>query len=293
MVCNGEIYNFRELRTDLLARGHRFRTGSDVEVILHLYEEYGERFVERIGGMFAIALWDVRRKRLVLARDRSGKKPLHPSSAGTPDVRSEVKSLLQVGRPASPTQRRPEYLALGYVPAPNTLFEGIQKVLPGHYLLIEKGQVRDREYWDVEFDREEKHSEHEWIEIVREKLMESVKVRLVSDVPLGAFLSGGIDSSAIVAAMAKQTGRPVKTYSIGFEGKDRFYNELPYARTVANAFNTDHHEIIVRPEVSELLPKLIWYMDEPIADSAFITTYLVSKLAAKSVKVILSGVGQD
>jgi asparagine synthase (glutamine-hydrolysing) len=296
VVCNGEIYNFKSLREDLEKRGHVFRCNSDTEVIVHLYEERGVEFIQQLRGMFALALWDKSRQRLVLARDRLGKKPLYiREEPGHLLFASEVKSILQ--DPDVPRRVQPgalqEYLALGYVPAPNTLFEGIQKVLPGHYLSIEKGQVRDREYWDVDFDQEEQHSEHEWVEIVREKLMESVKVRLVSDVPLGAFLSGGIDSSAIVAAIAQQTNRPVKTYSIGFEGKDSFYNELPYARVVADAFSTDHHEIIVRPEVSELLPKLIWFMDEPIADSAFVTTYLVSKLAAESVKVILSGVGGD
>jgi asparagine synthase (glutamine-hydrolysing) len=296
VVCNGEIYNFNALRVELETKGHIFRCNSDTEVIVHLYEEKGVEFIQQLRGMFALALWDKSRERLIIARDRMGKKPLYiRQEPGRLLFASEIKSILQdrdIPRRVH-LEALEEFLALGYVPAPNTLFEGIQKVLPGHYLLIEKGRVRDREYWDVDFDREEKHSEHDWIEIVREKLMESVRIRLVSDVPLGAFLSGGIDSSAIVAAMAQQTDRPVKTYSIGFEGKDSFYNELPYARVVADAFNTEHHEIIVRPEVSELLPKLIWFMDEPIADSAFVTTYLVSKLAADSVKVILSGVGGD
>jgi asparagine synthase (glutamine-hydrolysing) len=160
-------------------------------------------------------------------------------------------------------------------------------------LVVEKGQVRDLEYWDVRFDRAENRSEGEWIEQIREKLQETIRSQMVSDVPLGAFLSGGVDSSAIVAAMARASGRPVKTYSIGFEGEDSFYNELPYARIVADAFHTEHHEIIVRPQVAELLPKLVWHLDEPIADSAFITTYLVSKMARESVTVILSGVGGD
>jgi asparagine synthase (glutamine-hydrolysing) len=186
-----------------------------------------------------------------------------------------------------------EYLALGYVPAPWTLFEGVQKLLPAHYMVLEKGAVRDQAYWELPDGPIEQCAEEEWVERVREKLLESVRVRLVSDVPLGAFLSGGVDSSAIVAAMAQMSDRPVKTYSIGFEGRDSFYNELPYARLVAKAFGTDHHEIIVRPNVSELLPKLIWHLDEPIADSAFITTYLVAQLARESVTVILSGVGGD
>jgi asparagine synthase (glutamine-hydrolysing) len=296
VVCNGEIYNFKELRQNLESKGHLFRCNSDTEVIVHLYEEKGVDFVQQLRGMFALALWDKSRDRLVLARDRLGKKPLYVrQEPGRLLFASEIKSILQdhtIPRRIK-FEALEEYLALGYVPAPNTLFEGIEKVLPGHYLLFEKGQVRDHEYWDVRFDRQEKYSEHEWVEILREKLLESVRVRLVSDVPLGAFLSGGIDSSAIVAAMSRMTDRPVKTYSIGFEGRDSYYNELPYAQLVAKTFGTDHHEIVVRPEVAELLPKLIWFMDEPIADSAFITTYLVSKLAAESVKVILSGVGGD
>ncbi len=296
VVCNGEIYNFKSLREELEKKGHVFRSNSDTEVIVHLYEERGVEFLQQLRGMFALALWDKSRERLIVARDRLGKKPLYIRKE--PErllFASEIKSILQdrdIPRRLHLVALQ-EYLALGYVPAPNTLFEGIHKVLPGHYLLIEKGQVRDQQYWDINFTQEEKRSEKEWVETIREKLMESVRVRLVSDVPLGAFLSGGVDSSAIVAAMAQQTDQPVKTYSIGFEGKDNFYNELPYARLVANAFGTDHHEILVRPEVSELMPKLIWFMDEPIADSAFITTYLVSKLAAESVKVILSGVGGD
>jgi asparagine synthase (glutamine-hydrolysing) len=182
---------------------------------------------------------------------------------------------------------------LGYVPAPLSLFEGIQKVLPGHFLVFEKGDIRDYEYWDIGFDVVGEKSESEWIEIVREKLWEAIRIRLVSDVPLGAFLSGGIDSSAIVAVMAQLSSQPVKTYSIGFEGEDSFYNELPYASMVAKQFNTDHHEIIVRPDVSELLPQLLWHLDEPIADSAFITTYLIARSAQKEVKVVLSGVGGD
>ncbi len=296
VVCNGEIYNFKELRASLEARGHVFCCNSDTEVIAHLYEEESLDLFTHLRGMFALAIWDVRRSRLVLARDRLGKKPLYVRREPHRVLfASEIKSILQ----DESVPRRvdfhalQEYLALGYVPAPWSLFEGIEKVRPGHYLVIEKGRIAEREYWDVRFDRIESRTEEEWVERVRDKFLESVRLRLISDVPLGAFLSGGIDSSAIVAAMAQLINRPVKTYSIGFEGEDRLYNELPYARSVAEAFKTDHHEIIVRPEVSELLPKLIWHMDEPIADSACITTYLVSRLACESVKVILSGVGGD
>jgi len=295
-VCNGEIYNFKELRAELEARGHVFRCDSDTEVIVHLYEEEGLNLFSRLRGMFAIALWDAARSRLVLARDRLGKKPLYICREPHRVLfASEMKSLLEVcDIPRTLNSHAlQEYLALGYVPAPLTMFEGIEKLLPGHYMVVEKRRVYDQQYWDVPAGPIEIRSENEWIERVREKLLESIRIRMVSDVPLGAFLSGGIDSSAIVAAMAKMTDQPVKTYSIGFEGADRFYNELPYARIVANAFRTDHHEIIVRPEIAELLPKLIWHMDEPIADSAFVTTYLVAKMARETVTVILSGVGGD
>jgi asparagine synthase (glutamine-hydrolysing) len=296
VVCNGEIYNFQELRATLVARGHRFRTGSDTEVIAHLYEDEGLEAFRKLRGMFGIALWDAARERVVLVRDRLGKKPLYVRREPNRLLfASEIKSILE--DPDVPRRIDPhalhEYLALGYVPAPLTMFEGIEKLLPGHALVVERGRVTDHEYWDVAVDRTENRSEAEWIELVREKITESVRIRMISDVPLGAFLSGGIDSSTIVAVMARLMGQPVKTYSIGFEGPDRFYNELPYARQVAEAFGTNHHEIIVRPDVAELLPRLLWHMDEPIGDSAFVTTYLVSRLARESVTVILSGVGGD
>lgn len=296
LVLNGEIYNFQSLRDELENKGHHFRTRSDTEVIVHLYEQEGPAFFKRLRGMFGVALWDVKRERLILGRDRIGEKPLYVRrEPGRLLFASELKSILEVeGVPRRLNPRAlHEYLALGYVPAPLTMLEGIEKILPGHYLVVEKDRVEDHEYWDVPFGQIEHHSEGEWIERVREKLLETVKIQLVSDVPLGAFLSGGIDSSAIVAAMSHLTGQPVKTYSIGYEGAQSYYNELPYAKMVAEAFATDHHEIIVRPEVSELLPKLIWHLDEPVADSACLTTYLVSRLARQSVKVILSGVGGD
>lgn len=296
VVCNGEIYNFKELRDDLEKKGHHFRTHSDTEVIVHLYEDLGVDLFKRLRGMFAIAVWDAQRKRLVLARDRLGKKPLYVVRLPSRLLfASEIKSILAdhtVSRELNYSALN-EYLALGYVPAPMTLFKGIEKLLPGHYLICERDQISQHCYWDLDPETVDHLPEEEWVERVREKLLESTRIRLISDVPLGAFLSGGIDSSAIVAAMARMTDQPVKTYSIGFEGEDSFYNELPYASIVARAFDTDHHEIVVRPDAAELLPKLIWHMDEPIADSAFITTYLVSRLAAQSVKVILSGVGGD
>ena len=296
VVLNGEIYNFQELRAGLISKGHRFRTNTDTEVIVHLYEEFGLEFFKRLRGMYALALWDTKHERLVLGRDRIGEKPLYVRrEPGRLLFASEIKSILQ----AEDVPRRinfaalEEYLALGYVPAPLTMLEGIDKLLPGHYLVAEGGQVVDHEYWDVPFGQPETCTENEWIERIREKLLHTVKMQLVSDVPLGAFLSGGVDSSSIVAAMAQMTGRPVKTYSIGYEGEYSYYNELPYAKAVAQAFATQHHEIVVHPEVSELLPKLVRHLDEPVADSACLTTYLVSKLARESVTVILSGVGGD
>ena len=296
VICNGEIYNFLELREELEKKGHRFSTHSDTEVLVHLYEQEGVNFLARLRGMFGLALWDQNRSRLILARDRVGKKPLYiRREANRVLFASEIKSILQVEnvpREINGEALR-DYLELGFVPAPRTMFLGIEKILPGHYLEIERGEIREGQYWNADFTHIEKRSEQEWIELVRHKLEESVRIRLISDVPLGAFLSGGIDSSTIVAIMAKITNQPVKTYSIGFEGEDQFYNELPYASIVAKAVGSDHHEIIVRPDVVDLLPKLIWHLDEPIADSASITTYLVSRLARESVTVILSGVGGD
>ena len=296
LVMNGEIYNYRELRNLLEKRGHRFRTNSDTEVVVHLYEDEGVDVFGNLRGMFGLAIWDTKRERLILARDRVGEKPLYFCRGPQRLLfASELKSILQV----EDLPRRldlealQEYLALGYVPAPLSLLQGIQKLVPGHYLVYEKGQVATYQYWDVPCDHVEEHSEEQWAERVRAKLLETVESQLISDVPLGAFLSGGIDSSTIVAAMTHLTGRAVKTYSIGYGGDQSYYNELPYAKLIANKFGTDHHEIVVRPEVSDLLPKLIWHLDEPIADSACLTTFLVSRLARESVTVILSGVGGD
>ncbi len=296
IVLNGEIYNFQELRERLEKAGHVFRTKSDTEAIVHLYEQEGADFAKSLRGMFGLAIWDTVRERLIVARDRLGEKPMYIRREPHRILfASELKAILEdenVPRRVDMSALK-EYLALGYVPAPATIFEGIDKLLPGHMLIVEKGVVRDEEYWDVRFDQTDNCSQAEWIERVRAKLIETVRAQMISDVPLGAFLSGGVDSSAIVAAMAGASDRPVKTYSIGFDGEDSFYNELPYARVIADKFHTEHHEIIVKPQVAELLPKLVWHLDEPIADSAFVTTYLVSRMARESVKVILSGVGGD
>ncbi len=298
LIANGEIYNYRELRDDLVAKGHRFKTGSDCETILHLYELEGDAFIERLNGMYAFALWDSRRKRLLIGRDRLGVKPLYLWQDGRRLIfASEAKAILAVpgiGRDLDPAGLQ-SYLALGYVPAPQSIFRGIRKLPPATLLAVSDGRLEERRYWRVPPAIDRVTTESDWIARVRARLEESVRMQMVSDVPIGAFLSGGIDSSAVVAFMSAHSDQPVKTYSIGFGGgnAEDYYNELPYARQVAEQFGTDHHEIIVRPDVVSLLPRLLWHMDEPIADTAFITTYLVSEFARREVTVILSGVGGD
>ena len=298
LVANGEIYNYRELRSTLLTRGHRFRTGSDCETILHLYEEHSVDFVRHLNGMFAFALWDARRRRLLVGRDPLGIKPLYLSEAsGRLIFASEAKAILAAPgvRAALDPGALQSYLALGYVPAAQSIFSGIHKLPPATLLIAEHGRVEQHRYWRIPAEIDHTVSEDEWIARVRARLEESVRMQMVSDVPIGAFLSGGIDSSAVVAFMSAHSDRPVKTYAIGFAGgeAESYYNELPYARRVADLFGTDHHEILVRPDVVSLLPHLLWHMDEPIADTAFITTYLVSQFARRDVTVILSGVGGD
>src|SRR5438105_10220154 len=298
LVCNGEIYNFRELRAELQSKGYRFKTGSDSEVLLHLYDAEGDAFVQRLNGMFAFALWDARRRRLLIGRDRLGIKPIYVVHD---DQRlafsTEAKALLTLpgARAELDTSVVASYLHLGYVAAPGCIFKGMRKLPPATLLAVEDGKVREWRYWRLPQRIEQGLSERDWTERVRVQIAESVRMQMVSDVPIGAFLSGGIDSSAVVGMMAKHSNRPVKTYSIGFGGSDAddYYNELPYASVIARRFGTDHHEIVVKPDVVGLLPKLIWHLDEPIADTAFITTYLVSKFAREHVTVSLSGVGGD
>lgn len=298
LVCNGEIYNFRELRRDLEACGHSFKTRSDSEVVLYAYLEYGDSFVERLNGMFGFALWDGIRHRLLLGRDRLGIKPLYIVNDGKRlAFSSEAKALLEL--PGMDRELDPaavaSYLQLGYVPAPQCMFRGIRKLPPATLLIVEEGRVEQRRYWRVPNDVDRSLSEAQWIERVRARMEQSVRMQMVSDVPLGAFLSGGVDSSGVVAFMARASADPIKTYAIGFGGSraDEYYNELPYARRVAELFGTEHREIVVKPDVVSLLPRLLWHMDEPVADTAFITTYLVSEFARRDVTVILSGVGGD
>jgi len=298
VVCNGEIYNFRALRAELEARGHRFRTGSDVEVLVHLYEEHGDAFLDHISGMYGLALWDARRRRLVLARDRMGQKPLYYRITGQGIVfASEVKALLEAPGVRAGIDRDAlrEYLAIGYCVAPRTLFDGIRKLPPATRLVWDANGVAVDRYWELPRQVRSDWSAEQWVEAVRSELSRAVADHMVSDVPIGAFLSGGIDSSAVVALMAAQGGPPVNTYSIGYGGSSTsdYFNELEYAGQVARLFRTNHHEIVVAPDVARLLPKLLWHVEEPISDSAVATTYLVAELAAQSVKVILSGVGGD
>ncbi|HUG25788.1 asparagine synthase (glutamine-hydrolyzing), partial [Piscinibacter sp.] len=298
VVCNGEIYNFRELRRELQAHGHRFKTESDSEVVLHGYAQWGVRFVSRLNGMFGFAIWDKKRQALLIGRDRLGIKPIYWLNDGKRVAfASEAKALLElpgVSRAVDPTALA-AYLELGYVPSPLSIFRGIQKLPIASVMTVSPTGVGIESYWEPPTAVNSHVSSAEWVERLRARLEEAVRMQMVSDVPIGAFLSGGIDSSAVLAFMARHSQAPVKTYSIGFDGgaAERFYNELDYARQMAQQFGTDHHEILVKPDVVRLLPRLLWHMDEPIADSAFLTTYLVSEFARRDVKVILSGVGGD
>jgi len=298
LVCNGEIYNYRELRTELQAKGYRFKTGSDSEVLLALYEVEGDEFVQRLNGMFAFALWDARQRRLLIGRDRLGIKPLYVvQDSQRMAFSTEAKALLSLPGVSTELERGAvaDYLHLGYVAAPHCLFKGLRKLPPATLLAVEGGQVREWRYWRISDRIDRETSEAQWVERARAQMERSVAMQMVSDVPIGAFLSGGVDSSAVVGYMARHSNQPIRTYAIGFEGgeAEALYNELPYARRVARLFGTQHREIVVKPDVVSLLPRLLWHLDEPIADTAFITTYLVSEFARQDVKVILSGVGGD
>ena len=298
LVCNGEIYNYRELRAELQAQGYHFKTQSDSEVLLHLYDACGDEFVHRLNGMFDFALWDARRRRLLIGRDRLGVKPLYVLQDGRRFAfASEAKALLTLPGVSAALDHSAVagYLHLGYVAAPGCIFKGIRKLPPATLLSVENGQVREWRYWRLPERIVQGVSERHWTLRVRAQIEESVRKQMVSDVPIGAFLSGGVDSSAVVGYMAKHSQQPIRTYAIGFEGgaAEALYNELPYARRVAELFGTQHREIVVKPDVVALLPKLLWHLDEPLSDSAFITTFLVSEFAREDVKVILSGVGGD
>jgi asparagine synthase (glutamine-hydrolysing) len=288
VVFNGEIYNFTDLHDFLESKGHRFQTRSDTEVIVHLYEEMGESCFGELRGMFSIAIWDDRKKKLILARDRVGKKPLYYYHDGSKLLfASEIKAILQVPGISRDIdiEALSDYFSFLYVPAPKSIFKHIRKILPGHFLVASADGVREKKYWDLSFAKTEELSEEKWCEKLSEALHEAVKIRLMSEVPLGAFLSGGVDSSSVVAMMQKTIGSPVITSSIGFEEKE--FNELPYARSVSSYFGTDHHEQMVRPDAVAVLQKLVWHYDEPFADSSAVPTYYVSKVARQHVTVAL------
>jgi len=298
IVFNGEIYNYRELRKELAAKGHRFQTLSDTETVVHAYEEYGAECVNYLRGMFAFAIWDERSETLTLARDRVGKKPLHYAVVnGSLIFGSEIKSLL--AHPAVKASVNfnaiSSYLSFGYISGQATAFQGITKIPPGHILTFRNSQISLCQYWDFNYGgisgtvSDEK--EREYIAQLRELLTESVRLRLVGEVPLGAFLSGGIDSSTVVAFMARMMDRPVKTFSIGFtEGS---HDELEFARLTASRFKTQHHEFVVTPDVCQIVEEIVWHHDEPFADVSSIPTYVVSKMAREYVTIVLSGDGGD
>jgi asparagine synthase (glutamine-hydrolysing) len=301
VTFNGEIYNFRQLRARLEGLGHRFATRSDTEAIVHAYEQYGPACVKELRGMFAFALWDQPNQTLLLARDRVGKKPLFYTEVdGQWVFASELQALLQ-----HPGLHREvdcaaldDYLTYGYVPAPKTIFRGVHKLPPAHWLTLrlrlgasDGPEVHVERYWQLAYEPKLKLSEEDAADRLLEVLREAVRLRMIADVPLGALLSGGIDSSIVVALMSRLSDRPVKTFSIGFD--DQEFNELPHARRVAERCGTEHHELIVRPNALEVLPTLVRHYGEPYADSSAIPTYYVAKLTREHVKVALNGDGGD
>lgn len=298
ITYNGEIYNFQSLRKELEGLGYKFRTRTDTEAIIYAYEQWGVDSVKRLRGMFAFAIWDQSRRRLFLARDRVGKKPLFYTQV---DKRFLFASELQGIVADRGVTRRVNlaaidaYLSWGYVPAPHTAFEGVFKLPPAHWLTLELKpagpELRVERYWNVEYSPKLALSEQDAAEALREKMMEATRLRMISDVPLGAFLSGGIDSSIVVGLMARLSDRPVKTFSIGFE--EAAYNELDHARRVAERASTDHNEFIVKPDALAILPKLVRHYGEPYADSSAIPTFYVSQMTRTRVTVALNGDGGD
>jgi asparagine synthase (glutamine-hydrolysing) len=294
IVFNGEIYNYRDLTCKLTAASHRFQTHSDTETILHAYRQYGDACVEHLRGMFAFAIWDRPKKRLLLARDRLGVKPLYYYQCGDfLAFASEIKALLEI--PAIARNVDPDalddYLSLRYIPGPRTMFRNIFRLQPGHTLVLENGQVRIHQYWDVAYGESERNPQ-DFLEL----LEESVRLRLVADVPLGLFLSGGLDSTAILSIMSRLAGGRVKTFSVGYESTDRRddVSEFEYARLAANAFGAEHYEYrLTSHQFEESIPGLIWHLDEPMADPTIIPLYHLSRLAREHITVVLSGEGAD
>jgi asparagine synthase (glutamine-hydrolysing) len=295
ITYNGEIYNFQEIKDELEAKGHIFRSQTDTEMVIHAYEEWGVDCLSRFNGMFAFGLWDGRSRQMWLVRDRIGIKPLF--YAHMPDriaFGSEIKAVLANGRIPRTLDHTAlsHYLALNYTPAPYTLFTHVRQLLPGHYLLVKAdGTVQDTAYWDLHYHEGQRRSEDEWLEIFDDLLADAVRVRLMSDVPFGAFLSGGVDSSAVTYWMAQHMREPVKTFSIGF-GEDSF-DELVYARQVADVVKAEAYEKTVTAKTAEILPKIVWHSEEPTADSSMIAVYYLAQMTRQHVTMALSGDGAD
>ena len=294
VVFNGEIYNYRRLRKELEDSGHKFYTRSDTEVIAHLYEEKGEDFAKDLRGMFAIAVWDDEKRKLILVRDRAGEKPLYIYQGSNRILfASELKSILEddtVGRTID-REALHHYLVFGRVPAPFSIFEGISKLPPAHMAVIEGGKTDIRKYWQLSFRQKLDLGEEDLKTELLRRFESAVKDQMVSDVPLGVFLSGGVDSSAVAVMMARHSEKPIETFSVGFNEKD--YSELAYAKKVASILGANHHEFIIEPDVLGILPKLVWHMDEPFADASIIPAYYVSKASRDYVTVALTGDGSD
>jgi len=298
IAFNGEIYNFQSIRDELIRRGHTFRSRTDTETIVHLFEERSIECLQSLRGMFALAIWDGRKRELWLARDRLGKKPLYYFADGQRLVfGSEIKCILAYPDASRQLDRSalPLYLTYGYIPAPQTIFKNIRALKPGCWLRVKDGQIEEQAYWTTPAltpSGRTQMREAEWTETLLDHLREAVRLRLISDVPLGAFLSGGLDSSAVVALMAEAASGPVKTFAMGFAGEPS-YDETAHARLVAQHLGTDHHEFIVEPRTVELIPKLAWHFDQPFGDSSAVPMYLVSKMAREHVTVALNGDGGD
>ncbi|MEL6842687.1 MAG: asparagine synthase (glutamine-hydrolyzing), partial [Bacteroidota bacterium] len=298
IVFNGEVYNFPELRRQMLAKGHQFKTHTDTETIVHLYEEYGAECVKHLRGMFAFAIWDKKKRKLFCARDRFGIKPFYFHLSPQRFVfASEMKTVLAAGgfERNLNFEALDSYFTYKYIAGSQSIFTEIEKLLPGHCMELSlrdgRWQHKSWPYWQIRFEPDYRTTEEEWCEQIEYELREAIRMRMIADVPLGAFLSGGVDSSSVVALMAQMSNQPIKTFSIGF--KEKKFNELPYAREVAKMYGTEHYEQIVEPESIGLLPKLVRSYDEPFADSSAIPTYYVSKFAREYVTVTLSGDGGD
>jgi asparagine synthase (glutamine-hydrolysing) len=294
VVFNGEIYNYQILREELLHNGHTFKTASDTEVIVHLYEENGANFIKKLRGMFSLALWDDNEKLLMLGRDRLGKKPLFYSQHDKSLLfASEIKALFcdnRIQKKLNPSSLH-DFLSFKFIPQQEDLFKGIYKVPPASYLIVKEGKVTSHRYWELEYKPDHSMSEEEAVSRSEAALNEAVQLRMISDVPIGAFLSSGLDSGMIVALMSESSSSPVNSFSIGDQTEG--FNELPGARIIANTFHTSHNELVVHPEAIKILPDLIWHLDGPYADVPALPMYYVAKLARESVKVVLTGDGGD